>query len=160
MHLKINTEMLTFAIVQQAARLVCLASHPYEIKDLLPDLMGQNSLSPESIALQALKEEFWSSLMNFHPSGSSKFHQHWQKISDFTLQTPIGKCIYYLTYFNLFYSSLDFDDECLKFSMALAKSRSENILGLFHKQCSGRLWSPFCAEQLLLNFEWQIVRTG
>lgn len=136
MHLKINTETLMFAIVQQAARLVCLASHPYEIKDLLPDLIGQNSLSPESTALQALKEKFWLSLMNFHPSGSSKFHQHWQKISDFTLQTPIGKCIYYLIYSILtyfIYFSLDFDDECLKFSMALAKSRSENILGLFHR---------------------------
>lgn len=52
MHLKINTE--TFAIVQQGVRLVCLPSHSYEIKDLLPDLMGQNSLSPESIALRAL----------------------------------------------------------------------------------------------------------
>lgn len=164
MHLKINTETFTFAIVQQGVRLVFLPSHPYEIKDLLPDLMGQNLLTPESIALQALTEEFSWNLMNFHPSASSKFHQYWEKISDFTLWTPIRKCINYFIYFILtyfIYFSLDFNDECLNLSRALAKSRSENILRLCHGWCSGRLWSPsFCTEQLLLNFEWQIINTG
>lgn len=95
--------------------------------------MGQNLLSPESIALQALKEEFWLSLMNFHPSASSKFHQYWQKFSDFTLWTLTGKFTenFILIYF--IYFSLDFNDLCLNLSMALAKSRSENILGLFHR---------------------------
>lgn len=58
MHLKIKSETFAFAVLQQGVRLVCLPYHLHEIKDLLPDLMGQNLLSPESIASQALKEEF------------------------------------------------------------------------------------------------------
>lgn len=58
MYIKINPEIFTFARVQQIVGLVCLSSHPYEIRDLLPDVTGQSLLSPEFIALQALMEEF------------------------------------------------------------------------------------------------------
>lgn len=140
MHLKINTEMLTFAIVQQAARLVCLASHPYEIR-FAPRSHGPKFTLPRIHCFTGSKGRVLIESHEFPPIRVFQIPSALTENFRFYLANTYRKMylLFNLFYFNLFYSSLDFDDECLKFSMALAKSRSENILGLFHKQCCGRL---------------------
>lgn len=155
MYLKINTETFTFARVQQNVRLLCLPSHLMKSK-IWSQISWAKICTPQNSLLYRLQ------CKSFDQISRISTHQHLPNCISTDRKFQILSCehlqenvftilfIFILRYF--MYFSLDFHDEWLSLSMT---GQIQNILGLFHRSCSGRLWSPFffCAEQLLLNLE-------